>query len=77
MGADLIMSIRQRLLTGELLPAMARLSPRHRDVIRLRFGLDDDVQRDYPEVAKLFGCQVEEIISLEQEALAILGLTGE
>ncbi len=48
---------------------MAGLSPRERDVLRLRFGLDDGRQRTLEEVGQLFGVTRERIRQIEAKAL--------
>ena len=48
---------------------MAGLAPRERDVLRLRFGLDDGRQRTLEEVGQLFGVTRERIRQIEAKAL--------
>jgi hypothetical protein len=48
---------------------MAELSPRERDVLSLRFGLDDGRQRTLEEVGQLFGVTRERIRQIEAKAL--------
>ena len=57
------------LLDDEVIEIMAGLSPRERDVLRLRFGLDDGRQRTLEEVATLFGVRMERIRQIEAKAL--------
>ena len=45
------------------------LSPRERDVLRLRFGMDDGRQRTLEEVGQLFGVTRERIRQIEAKAL--------
>jgi len=47
----------------------SKLSPRERDVLRLRVGLDDDQMRDQSSVASLFGVTLGRITGLEEKAL--------
>jgi RNA polymerase primary sigma factor len=49
--------------------ALSTFSPRERDVLRLRFGLDDGRQRTLEEVATLFGVTRERIRQIEAKAL--------
>jgi RNA polymerase primary sigma factor len=48
---------------------LARLSPRERDFLRLRFGLDDERYRDREEIADLYGVTVQRAKGLEAVAL--------
>lgn len=64
----------------DIVKAMAILSPRERDVLRLRYGLDDGRTRTGREVAQLFGLSQGRISQIETEALRKLraeaGLTS-
>jgi len=62
-------SIAQELLREDIIEVMAGLSPRERDVLRLRFGLDDGRQRTLEEVGELFGITREGIRKIEAAAL--------
>jgi RNA polymerase primary sigma factor len=62
-------SITQELLREDIIEVMAALSPRERDVLRLRFGLDDGRQRTLEEVGQLFGVTRERIRQIEAKAL--------
>lgn len=44
------------------------LSPRERDVLRLRFGMDDGRKRYHKEIAELFGTTEEDIQIIEAKA---------
>jgi len=63
------MMVTQELLREDLIQVMASLSPRERDVLRLRFGLDDGRQRTLEEVGQLFGVTRERIRQIEAKAL--------
>jgi len=62
-------SVTQELLREDIKEVIALLSPRERDVLRLRFGLDDGHQRTLEEVAELFGVTRERIRQIEAKVL--------
>lgn len=62
-------SVTHELLRDDIVEVMATLSPRERDVLRLRFGLDDGKQRTLEEVGQLFGVTRERIRQIEAKAL--------
>jgi len=62
-------SVTHELLRDDIIDVMAGLSPRERDVLRLRFGLDDGRQRTLEEVGQLFGVTRERIRQIEAKAL--------
>jgi RNA polymerase primary sigma factor len=62
-------SVTHELLREDIIEVMAALSPRERDVLRLRFGLDDGRQRTLEEVGQLFGVTRERIRQIEAKAL--------
>ncbi len=62
-------SVTHELLREDIIEVMASLSPRERDVLRLRFGLDDGRQRTLEEVGQLFGVTRERIRQIESKAL--------
>jgi RNA polymerase primary sigma factor len=62
-------SITHELLREDIIEVMSALSPRERDVLRLRFGLDDGRQRTLEEVGQLFGVTRERIRQIEAKAL--------
>ena len=62
-------SVAHELVREDLTEVLAGLSPRERDVLRLRFGLDDGRQRTLEEVGQLFGVTRERIRQIEAKAL--------
>lgn len=62
-------AVTHELLREDIIQAMAALAPRERDVLRLRFGLDDGRQRTLEEVGQLFGVTRERIRQIEAKAL--------
>ena len=62
-------SVSQDFLKNDLAEVMSTLSPRERDVLRLRFGMDDGRQRTLEEVGQLFGVTRERIRQIEAKAL--------
>ncbi len=57
------------LLRREIEEALAKLTPRERDVIRMRFGLDDGMPRTLEEVGRHFKVTRERIRQIEAKAL--------
>lgn len=70
------LSITQELLREDLTEVMAGLSPRERDVLNLRFGLADGVQRSIKEVSLFLGVSPERIRQLEKDSLRQLRTTN-
>ena len=62
-------SVASELLREDLAEVLCTLSPRERDVLRLRFGMDDGRQRTLEEVGQLFGVTRERIRQIEAKAL--------
>lgn len=62
-------TVSHELLREDLTDVLSSLSPRERDVLRLRFGLDDGRQRTLEEVGQLFGVTRERIRQIEAKAL--------
>jgi hypothetical protein len=57
------------MLLDQLIAVLATLSEQEAEVIRLRFGLADDVQRTLSEVAEVFEVTPEEIQEIETHVL--------
>lgn len=53
---------------------LAKLSPRERDLLRLRVGLEDGQLRETSEIADLYGVPIARIRILEDKALRKLGV---
>jgi len=69
-GADApIKTVASELLKEDLAEVLCTLSPRERDVLRLRFGMDDGRQRTLEEVGQLFGVTRERIRQIEAKSL--------
>ena len=64
-----IKTVASELLREDLQEVLCTLSPRERDVLRLRFGMDDGRQRTLEEVGQLFGVTRERIRQIEAKAL--------
>jgi len=64
-----VMTVAHELLREDLTEVLRSLSPRERDVLRLRFGMDDGRQRTLEEVGQLFGVTRERIRQIEAKAL--------
>ncbi len=64
-----VMTVAHELLREDLAEVLSSLSPRERDVLRLRFGMDDGRQRTLEEVGQLFGVTRERIRQIEAKAL--------
>ncbi len=60
------------MLDDAVREALAHLSPREQDVVRLRFGLEDGKIRTLEEVGKAFGVTRERIRQIEAKTLAKL-----
>ena len=64
-----VKTVAQELLREDLAEVLGSLSARERDVLRLRFGMDDGRQRTLEEVGQLFGVTRERIRQIEAKAL--------
>ncbi len=62
----------RRMLADAVLDALEELNPREKDVVRMRFGLDDGQPRTLEEVGKAFGVTRERIRQIESKTLAKL-----
>lgn len=60
---------------------LADLGSQEATVIALRYGLDDGIEREYPQVARRMGCSVSTVRRLERRALqrarTLVSVTGE
>jgi RNA polymerase primary sigma factor len=65
-------AVAQTATNDALRAALNQLSPRERDIIRLRYGLDDGNVRTLDEVGKAFGVTRERIRQIEAKTLAKL-----
>ncbi len=70
------LSITQELLREDLAEVMAGLSLRERDVLNLRFGLADGVQRSIKEVSLFLGVSPERIRQIERDSIRKLRTTN-
>ena len=64
-----VKTVAHELLREDLAEVLGSLSARERDVLRLRFGMDDGRQRTLEEVGQLFGVTRERIRQIEAKAL--------
>jgi len=64
-----VVQVAHELLREDLTEVLRSLSHRERDVLRLRFGMDDGRQRTLEEVGQLFGVTRERIRQIEAKAL--------
>jgi RNA polymerase primary sigma factor len=64
-------------LTDQMQRALDRLSPRERDVLRLRFGIGDERSHTLEEVGERFALTRERIRQIEAQALRKLRLRGD
>ena len=62
----------RKMLGNAVIEALSELSDREKDVVRLRFGLDDGQARTLEEVGKEFGVTRERIRQIEAKTLAKL-----
>ena len=64
-----VKTVAHELLREDLADVLSGLSAREKDVLRLRFGMDDGKQRTLEEVGQLFGVTRERIRQIEAKAL--------
>lgn len=57
------------MLRADLDEVLATLNPKEEEILRLRFGLDDNIQMTLEEVGKRFGVTRERIRQIESKAL--------
>jgi len=65
------------ILREQIEMILEKLQPKERDVVRLRFGLDDGQQRTLEEVGAALGITRERVRQLELRAMRKLRLIGE
>ena len=61
--------VAKTLLREDLEGVLATLSPRERDVLRLRYGLDDGRMKTLEEIGQIFDVTRERIRQIEAKAL--------
>lgn len=71
-GARQLTRQASRLLESQVKKPLQSLTQKERQVLRLRFGLDDGKSRSYEEVAKELGCSESEVQDLEKSGLRML-----
>jgi RNA polymerase primary sigma factor len=64
--------VAQKQVREAVVGALADLSPREQEVVRLRFGLDDGQPRTLEEVGRQFGVTRERVRQIESKTLAKL-----
>ncbi len=69
--------VAQAMLRDHVEAVLARLTPRERDIVRLRYGLDDGRSRTLEEVGRYFGVTRERIRQIEYRTLRKLRLTDD
>jgi RNA polymerase primary sigma factor len=67
--------VAQAMLREHVEAVLAGLTPRERDIVRLRYGLDDGRSRTLEEVGRYFGVTRERIRQIEYRTLRKLRLT--
>jgi RNA polymerase sigma factor (sigma-70 family) len=60
------------MLSGEVAKLLARLDEREREILRLRFGIDQGSPRTLQEIGASFGLTSERIRQIEAKAIAKL-----
>jgi RNA polymerase sporulation-specific sigma factor len=71
-GADVHKDLEDEADRKMLQAALTRLSPRERTIMKLRFGLDDNIERTQKEVAEMLGISQSYISRLEKRILSHL-----
>jgi RNA polymerase primary sigma factor len=69
---DAALTATRRLLREDILYVLGQLDPRERDVVRLRFGLDEDKPATLEEVGRRFGVTRERVRQIESRTMAKL-----
>ena len=69
---DAALTATRRLLRDDILNVLGQLDQRERDVVRMRFGLDDDKPATLEEVGRRFGVTRERVRQIESRTMAKL-----
>ena len=69
---DAALTATRRLLREDILYVLGQLDPRERDVVRMRFGLDEDKPATLEEVGRRFGVTRERVRQIESRTMAKL-----
>jgi RNA polymerase primary sigma factor len=69
---DAALTATRRLLREDILDVLGQLDPRERDVVRMRFGLDEDKPATLEEVGRRFGVTRERVRQIESRTMAKL-----
>lgn len=64
--------VEQRLLKDKINKILSNLSKREEEILRLRFGMDDDETRSFKEIGKLYGVSKQRINMIVNKALVKL-----